>query len=584
MRLAARGALGILVLLCPAACTAAGGCAEGGGDEATCAAHSRSLLQDRFKIIQEVGRGAALEETALSQLLEEGGLGGVPMACAWFTCLNFHDMERERKCAECVAEATDGVGTAEVGVNGVTAGFVIDLLKLFGDRSTENYARHVCGDHLGNLSACRKTKDYMGTYINSHDQVAAMLGKLPAKEWSGEWWRGNEAGIIIVNPFFWSGRGIDPMSTLLGVRPKQHAVIRPILEELFTLGTFSPRRRSEVQAIVTDAIRGFLEQGRMNGLPAVKSQLLVLVHQILFQVAFGTTISSIDAQKFVMMQSKVLALGVFTQTLPAEIYGHLVPVRDRAAAYMKQFAGLLEERFGQQLGKEDCSPSESCMIQLAAAVFDALMAGREPPTALTTGIAVLLSEHGSNPFRGGSFARGEARNFFWEVLRFFPPASSFPLWEKRPTCAGLSEADTAALSRRDGETKACPLGAPDERTHFPKVNQYQGGERVVLSIALAQKDPKVWGPDADKFVVRELKEYEKSLGFAEAAVDVGVAGGGMNRVCPGKDLALMIGSTFFELFDRSHYELSNAKDAPILIGGPSWTHDFGLNPKSMAGI
>jgi len=135
-----------------------------------------------------------------------------------------------------------------------------------------------------------------------------------------------------------------------------------------------------------------------------------------------------------------------------------------------------------------------------------------------------------------------------------------------------------ALNAPEGKMKACPLGAVESQG-YPKVNQYQGGTRVVPNMALAQRDLKVWGPTGNDFVVRPLEDYAKSVGFAEMAVDNTVAGGRMNRVCPGKTLALTIGTSFFKAFDKASWAEPRI---PITFGsGPSYVSGFTLSSKSM---
>jgi len=108
---------------------------------------------------------------------------------------------------------------------------------------------------------------------------------------------------------------------------------------------------------------------------------------------------------------------------------------------------------------------------------------------------------------------------------------------------------------KDGKIGTCTLGPTISSTGYPEVNQYQGGVRHVPNLALAMQDPAKWGSNAADFVIRPLEEYaNNSVGFAEMAVNNDVAGGTMNRVCPGKDLALLIGSTFFTMFDKSKWQ------------------------------
>eukprot|EP00408_Alexandrium_pacificum_P059019 CAMPEP_0171173502 /NCGR_PEP_ID=MMETSP0790-20130122/10255_1 /TAXON_ID=2925 /ORGANISM="Alexandrium catenella, Strain OF101" /LENGTH=196 /DNA_ID=CAMNT_0011638367 /DNA_START=95 /DNA_END=681 /DNA_ORIENTATION=- len=192
-RLAAIRALpSIIVLLCPAAYAAAGGCSEGGGDEAACPAHGGALLQARFQNQVDLGRGA-LNETALAQVLEEEGLskeesGGI-VTCIVLKCMNFLDDERDDKCAVCMKDFVDHLEAKQVGVNGLTVEYVRAGLSMLTDKSRDSFANNFCG---GDVSTCTVKEHFPGegvTSIMGWEGVAERLRAMPAKEWSGEWWR-----------------------------------------------------------------------------------------------------------------------------------------------------------------------------------------------------------------------------------------------------------------------------------------------------------------------------------------------------------------------------------------------------------
>jgi len=484
------------------------------------------------------------------------------------TCGNYLAENREKACSDCMAKSVSNQRKEEVGLNGLKSGYIQDVRSLLAGGSKHAYAAQFCS--RGHVAGCAKKDNFPGdgsTSIMGWDRVAEMMRHTPQKEWSGEWWRGNELGIFINNPVFWSSSDINPMSSVTGILPSQHAAIRPILEEMFTL--HCDDRRLEVGAIVTSEIQTFLAHRLKHGL-RVPDDIKALVHQILYRVTFNKHIQFDDAEKFVTLQSEVFGLGAVSQVLPASLYQQMLDVRKKMQGYLQEYAELIKKRWGQKLAKEDCSPSASCLDQAASAVFDTFysVGGMTVPTTISTGVSILLSKDGSNPFPQASFSREKALEFYWENIRYFPPIDVFAHWEKRPTCAGTNEAATAKLNGRRGTTKACPLGARDKDAKFPKVNQYQGGKRVLPNIALAQADPKKWGPDAWKFVIRPLAEYGKSLGFAEMAADSSVAGGKMNRACPGKDLALVIGTTFFELFNQGDWASSYQEIK--FTNGPGW--------------
>mmetsp|Transcript_34551 Transcript_34551/g.99159 ORF Transcript_34551/g.99159 Transcript_34551/m.99159 type:complete len:646 (+) Transcript_34551:65-2002(+) len=521
-------------------------------------------LQDLLKKTKDLGGYTADQVTNLFN-------------CVFVACLDFLNPDNFQACVECADQFVHGVRSHPIGVNSVALGYAADMLYV---GASSSYTQAWCD---GDIANCTVKENFPGpntTSIMGWDRVAEMSSKYPEKEWSGEWWRGNELGFIINNPFFWSRQGIDPLSIVLGVLPSQHAAIRPLMETMFTLGPKDSARYKEVQGIVSDTISGFLTASAQRGLK-VPDDLKVLVHQILNQVAFNRTVSVEYSQEFVDVQSSVVALGTVSQILPSVLYPFLKPTRDKITKFVDEYASLIQERWGDVLEKEDCSPSKSCVQQAAHMVFDAFYSagGLSVPTTMGTGVGLLFSGDDSSPFPGASYLPEQAESFYWENIRYFPPVVGFPHWETRPTCPGSTAKETSQLNGTDGSTEACKPGKRSHLTGYPEVNQYQGGVRVVPNLALAQRDPAKWGADADQFVIRPLWEYNKSLGFAEKAVDDSVAGGKMNRDCPGKALALMIGTSFFAQFKKDDW----AKPfEDIKFGnGPLFVSSFTLNSKKM---
>jgi len=594
LRIAAAGALlGLVLAGHPSACANDDECSAASEDELARPQSGSALIQARGvqqkqEVIEEdltphrggkhgvhphahhgrVGRTPERSATFRKDMAQNAAEA---LTCVTGTCMNFHDIDRARECGYCMASAITGNRDEEMGVNGVSNGFIADEIR----ETSSPRASH---------ATATKTSNFPGdgtTSVIGWDEVAEMQQKSPAKEWSGEWWRGNELGFGIGNPFFWSQTGVNPMTMVTGILPSQHAAIRPLLEELFHL--HCDERRLEVQAIIMAETTDFLTDRKRIGLK-VPDDIHAFTHQILNRVALNRKVTFKYAQDFVKMQQEMIALGTSSQLLDATQYETLMPVREKVREYVKEYATIIKHQFGEKLAKQDCSPSPNCVNQVATAVFDSFssIGGFSVATTITTGLGLLFSDHSSNPFPTASFTHDQALSFYWENIRFFPPVTGFPHWEKRPTCAGTSEAETAKLNAGDGKTRACTLGQPNLHTKFPEVNQYQGGKRVVGNIALAQQDPKKWGDDAHKFVIRPIEDYGKSLGFGERAVDASLESGKMNRVCPGKDLALMIGTTFFELFTKD--EWAKPRHTIEFTNGPDWVKGFTLSSKEMVGF
>jgi len=411
-----------------------------------------------------------------------------------------------------------------------------------------DYAKSFCG---GNVSGCAVRENFPGdgtTSIMGWDNVWETGSQLPEKEWSGEWWRGNELGYIINNPVFWTANGVSPSSIALGITPSQHVAIRPTLEKIFRKGFMETR-------VLRRTISKFLSTRQTIH---VSKDIAILVHQILYKHVFKRKIAWERAEEFVALQGKVVALASFSQPVPdalSEVF--FGSTANAVGEWIKEHISLLESLYGQELQGQSCTPSPNCTVQLASAVWDALYAagGLSVPGTISTGLAVLYSRSSTNPFTQMTYKKNDALSFYWETIRYFPPVLGFPHWETRPTCAGSTAEATAMLNKSDGKTEACPPEPKDFFSGYPKVKQYSGGKRVVPNLGLAMRDPAKWGEDADQFVIRHLDEYKtKSVGFAEMAVNKEIAEGRMDRVCPGKQLALEIGKTFFELFDQGSWE------------------------------
>lgn len=447
----------------------------------------------------------------------------------------------------------------------------------------------------GEVRGCKDKKNFPGPQSLSqigYHRVRDLISQMPRNEWSGKWWRGNELGTLINNPFFYalsvndSGLPtISPMSIGLGSTPKQHTVIRPIIESMFML-----EKRSDAAAIVdyiAKSVKQLLHERESEG-TLNEMDLKVWFHQVGNFIAFKRQVSREYALKFIDVQGRFLTLLTSSELLPAKVYKYdplkMYPLRDEVFAFVLEYKKLLEEQYSHMIEGNDCSPSIDCYFQTAWAVFDAFVAagGVSVPGTTFQALAAVFSRHESNPAgpNGITYKPEQALQLHWEAIRIFPPVVVFPYWNPRPTCAGLSAEETAKLSKPNGETEACPLGKPDPNTGYPKVNQYEGGLRGLPNIAMAQLDPDIWGEDAYKFRLRQLELYDNySLGFAETAVDPHVADGKMNRVCPGRTLALLMGSTFLKMFNPGQWFVDPKEDIVIKTGGP-YVKDFNIYLKS----
>lgn len=450
-----------------------------------------------------------------------------------------------------VLAGVPGGRSIPIGINSVAFGYAADMIHI---PVVGSYAEAWCD---GTVAGCQVKSNYPGpgtTSYMSWDEVWKMGAQTPEKEWSGEWWRGNELGYLIQSSMFWSHNGIDPPAIALGILPSQHAAIRPTIEEIYTLGPEGGHKYKKAHEASVRIIAAFFEE---RDTIAVPGDLTALFHQILYEVTFDRNISWEYAQNFVSVQGRIVAMGTVGHLVPAFLSGVVLgSLSEEVGKYVREYVPLVEEKYGAKLAEEDCSPSLNCTWQLASAIWDSLYAagGLSVPGTVGPGLGTLYSTDASNPSQKKRYERSQALEFYWESIRFFAPVVGFPHWATRPDCVGSSEEATAALNESNGKTKSCPF-LKNRWTGSKDVNEYMGGIREVPNMALAMRDPAKWGDDASKFGIRNISEYrQNSVAFAEMAVDDDVAGGRMNRICPGKTLALMLGETFFKLFDQSQWK------------------------------
>lgn len=507
------------------------------------------------------------------------GWSATAVQCAG-RCVSFWDGNSD--CSECLAHL--GTLSPEIGRTGLTVNYMMEMLDILNH---PDYVTVFCGS-AENLPTCEFKEGFPGDNadtIMGHARVSEMVRLTPINEWDGIWWRGNELGLIINNPLFWSRNGISPPTVVLGASPKQHAVIRPYMEEVFTISA-GTARYNQVQEIVTRRVRDFLDErlARREGF-SVPTDILALVHQILWEVTFGDRRSWEDAQAFVELQGTLVDLGTVSSALPGGLQGVFNGYADQVGEYVDLFSEIVRSKWGAQIESQDCQPSESCVKQLASAIWDGFYSagGLSVPTNIHTGLGLLFSNDAANPFPAGDYERTEmgALRYFWENVRFFSAVVGFPHWETRPPCAigsagHFTESQMQALNHSNGGTEPCPMPVPFQ--DGGRINQYAEGHRVIANLAVAQRDPRVWGPDANEFRIRDFGDYINSVGFAEPAENHDIADGGMNRVCPGKDLAMMIGTAFFHAFNKDEWYT----DDEITFGpGPKYLDGFTLKPSGL---
>ena len=501
---------------------------------------------------------------------------GTWLACAQ-TCAGGTDAERE--CSLCLKSALDG-DVDTVGSHGLPASYAVDMLSLKMPGNT--YTKAWCdSDSTRNCMGGTFVKeDFPGigtTSYMSWEDVHSQGAEVPQKQNSGAIWRGNELGFIIANPYFW--QDVAPKGLVLGATTKQHKVIRPIIDSIF--GEVSQARWSKAQ--VRDSVAEFFKDRAAAGTMDVQADIKAWTHQLLYKIAFGfdKTITFEDALAFVKTQGDLTTFTTISQLFPAEIFGYeelagtnvksaiysalgAESIRDSLKGHFDAYLPLVQEIYGDQVNGKDCHPSPSCAHQLASALLDTFTTagGLSVPGALSTALGVLYSDDNTNPAKGLAYDRDtQATALFYESMRMFAPVVGFPFWTKQPSPATTEFTCNGAKC----------------------TNQYAGGTRKVLNLALAQRDHTKWGSSAEEFKLRGLADYHSNfIGFAEMAERNDVDGGRMNRNCPAKELAVYLGTQFFKQFKKEDWKLSPSQSSIQFGGSTPFVDAFRLYPSATA--
>ena len=384
------------------------------------------------------------------------------------------------------------------------------------------------------------------TLINDHKRVKEELLSIAKRERDGEIWRGNEFAMLPNSPLFWED--VEPRAVGLGMSATQREVIRPILAKMLSCDSACEDR-------VAATLREYIsKRDRFDVFP----DLIALIQLVLHNVLFPEDSYPFDFAEFQEAQTSFFTLQVPLLMLP-EFAAKRLSAKTRAVLdkHLAHYQKMTQKYYGVDLAalsEDACAPTTSCLVQLSHTVLDVFVApgGLSMPHALKAGLFVMFADTEQYLYDKNAAPSAENRLFpaqaavlaedsalyFWEVIRFFTPVSTFPYWDKSPK-------DGAKTGRK--------------HTH--------------INLFTADKDPNVWGKDHAKFRVKDLKLYkEEFTGFADFATDSDL-GNKMDHACPGKGLAMVIGKHFFTHFTEKKWELEGT--SPEFVGRlPYITGDF----------
>lgn len=497
-------------------------------------------------------------------------------------------------CRSCAHELIPRSGT--IGEYGMTVGYARESLRwLFGEADPRvDYQQLVCGDAF---CSQRHYDSFNATYIASHDRIVAGGVDFVRGTDNGTYWRNGQLGLIVSNPFLYQETSERPPWGPLGATPAVHRILRKLYAARFPTSADSARRdtyatmKARIERIVAKHVSSWEQRRhvRLNPVPDVTIMVFEIVCHQFFDVPhlFTGSVAEHDWQQIEFAQYLPLInllgsyVSLFLTASAYETEAFSVPgvpslaIRDMASFVTRSYERVLSKISEPgYIGQEElsaCGGEHTCLSQVAQQITVILFSAGtlSVSSTIAAGLATLTSTDVSNPFdpieRAAYTPSSDHQQFWWECIRYFPPVVGFPFYTQRPTCVGMTWSETNDLGWRP-----CPVGATNAMGRA-SVNVLAGSSQTAYILALGQKDPAVWGEDASKFRLRKLSEYKAhSVGFAEQATDASYLAGTADRVCPGKDAALLIGYEVFRRFDPDTWDSSSARFqgvTPFVVAG-----------------
>mmetsp|Transcript_15068 Transcript_15068/g.40622 ORF Transcript_15068/g.40622 Transcript_15068/m.40622 type:complete len:1094 (-) Transcript_15068:78-3359(-) len=357
-----------------------------------------------------------------------------------------------------------------------------------------------------------------GTAYLRHADVSKFLAEVPAQHASGEIERRNELGYLLLGGDAFP----EPSRTLgLGNSVNDHRVQRKWFEHLL-----DPKRLPD-RAGWIEEVKAFLASKRAERKFQVRKDVAKWWQQMLWKHILGETLSWEEASAFIKFQSQWLQCSItslpasFLDNNPmvANLFGGIVKSKVWTLSELHRVQGTYRDRIKALLPSEVPSEHGELVAQGILEMF-VFAGGLSVPQTIHCATSVLCNESLlPSPAR---VTEDNVEAFVYEVTRLFPAVQGFCFW--------------------------------------------RAGQRQVLSLNAALRDPAVWGDEANRFTLKDVNLYrQKHVGFANPAVSA--PGKFDSKACPGYQLALDISQAF--VLAVSCWQSSTAPGKPLVWWQPN---------------
>lgn len=285
------------------------------------------------------------------------------------------------------------------GPNGVPSKYVSDILRIAGP--SDEWPDLMCA--AGDVQGCPVRRNFPGPSSCSPVRwahVRRLASLMPSRQWAGKWWRGSELGIYLTAQMYYTEPStgnpiLQPMAIGLGSLPKQHAVTRPAIELAMNFKKKSVSEVQQVKRFIRSSLQETLDHAKAKG-TFVRNDVGVWFQQTLNYVVLHRNVSKEYADTFYSLITPLITSFAFSNSVPKHLWP-LDPLgmrRVRAAsfAYLEEFKPLVQKHYGDLIEGRDCSPSRSCLDQLAYLFLDTFFqaGGISIPSTIFTGKCITV--------------------------------------------------------------------------------------------------------------------------------------------------------------------------------------------------